>query len=446
MKIAWFTPLSIKSAIGDYSNCIARRLSRSNDVDLWVADKTDLRKTELRIIDYSRAPEAIGRLTEYDAIVYNMGNNLQFYRRIYETAREHRGIVILHDRVLHHFFAAYYMIQSRNSSAYLQAMESFYGDEGRQVAEQSLTRRGTPIWERDDEVVKYPLFEGAIVNAEGVIVHSESHRAAVSKRWFGPVKTAHLPCFEEDLVAAPRQRTPGASRLGGSGAGDSRLLLLTVGHVNSNKHIHKVLEVLADHPDIAKCVRYVVLGPHDDRSDYGRALRSLIERHSLEGTVQLLGYQPEAVLETYLSEADIFVNLRLPAMESAPGSLLRELPRGKPILVFDTGFPAELPDDCLAKVRPGDFEHFARRLREMITNERFRDSIGAGGRKVATEFSVEKYATALLEFTEEVRRWRPILSICDRVGQELALMGADGGMKVLDMVAKELGTIFERDG
>lgn len=220
---------------------------------------------------------------------------------------------------------------------------------------------------------------------------------------------------------------------------------LFVGHVNSNKAIHKVIETIGSNKDLADRVRYVVIGQPDASGDYFKRIDSLIEQYSLRRSVQLLGYQADEVLNWYLSRADIFINLRFPAMEGASWSLAEQLLTERPIIVFNTGFFSEVPDACVVKVTPGHFEGFAERLRELVASEGLRESVGGNGRRFAmAQFSIDRYVTEFADFLEEVGRWRPVLGITDRVSEDLALMGVGDGMKILDMVARELYWVFGR--
>ena len=42
MKVAWFTPLDRKSAIGEFSTVVAEELAQHCEVDIWSASEGDL--------------------------------------------------------------------------------------------------------------------------------------------------------------------------------------------------------------------------------------------------------------------------------------------------------------------------------------------------------------------------------------------------------------------
>ena len=309
-------------------------------------------------------------------------------------------------------------------------MQEFYGREGHDRAADALAGRSPALWENDEEVVDYPLFEEAIVNAEGVIVHSRAHHALVRERWFGPTAALHLPCYSDNLtreVSPLRQLEANA-----------RLMLLTVGCVNRNKQIHQVIEVLGSDPDLADQVRYVVIGAYEENRAYSEELFALVRKYSLSRCVKFLGYQKDEILNQYIAAADIFINLRHPCMEGSSASLMLQLTSGKPVVVFDAGIYGEVPGDCVARVKQGDPDALAHCVRQLVTEEKLRSAIGARGKKLAAEFNEEQYASEFLAFTDEVKRWRPLLDLCDGVSEQLRWMGGFPEMNVIDAVAREI--------
>src|SRR5262245_18105765 len=98
-------------------------------------------------------------------------------------------------------------------------MTSFYGHEGLTAARDSLTGRRTPVWESDAEMLRFPLFEEALIGARAVVVHAADHAELVRSRWFGPVGTLFQPTPQIGPVPDPPRERNG-----------DRLTLLTLGH------------------------------------------------------------------------------------------------------------------------------------------------------------------------------------------------------------------------
>ena len=299
MKIAWFTPFHLRSAIGEFSQHVTAELanfaevelwvSRNADIEPWTSDKTPLLETELPIVHYSLGSEELLTLSQYDVIIYNLGNYLDYHRDVHMTSLEYPGIVILHDRVLHHLFADMWLMDDEpNPPRYIERMGVFYGKEGADIARASLEGKRSPVWENDDEVIRYPLYEEGIVNALGVVTHSEQQAGEIRESWLGPVSRLYLPCYRDVLNKTKKISQPVADR---------RLRLLTVGHVNPNKQVHKVIEMLADNPELAANVEYRVAGPDGGFVAYRERLRRLIEGSGCRLSVEMLGWLADDELE-----------------------------------------------------------------------------------------------------------------------------------------------------
>ena len=423
MKIAWFTPLSEKSAIGRASTYIVRELAKSADVELWHFERGPLHPvTDAKLVF---APSAdLSRLASFDLVVYNFGNHLPFHGEIFDVSRQHPGLVVLHDFVMHHFFAALYLEVRRDSSAYLAEMEHWYGVAGRGAGERSVD--GNPVWETD-EVVDFPLLERCVEGALGVIAHSEYLLAAVRRSYSGPTRKINLP------YELPSGRS--AAGRASLGVPDDQLLALTIGHVNANKRVHATLEALPEG------VHLVVAGPSDP--SYQKRLDQIVADRGLASRVHFLGRVSDDVLHTCLSASDICVNLRWPAIEGASASVIEEMLYSKPVIVSDVGFYRELPDDCVIKINPseepGDLARAFERLRDLEE----RQSLGDRARKyAASTFRADAYARDLVRFGWDVRYAQPLVGLINRMGDELRRMRVSGDMAIVDTVSVTVNELF----
>jgi glycosyltransferase involved in cell wall biosynthesis len=435
VKIAWFTPFSTKSAIGRVGNLVARELSSQAEVHIWHNDKEDLRQTTLQTIYFPSAAKIDSEtLSAYDAIVYNFGNHLPFHKEIFDISRRVPGICIVHDFVMHHFFVQYYLEELKNPASYSDIMGRLYGEKGRRVAADSL-KTSPRIWETDD-VVEYPLFEEVVRGAYGVVTHSDFFREKVRAVFPGPLTKLYLPY---DVIIPERAPTRADIDVP-----EDKILVVTVGHVNPNKRIHAVIDALAQCGSADKIV-YAVLGPHQQR--YRHRLASSARKLGLESVVRFPGAVSDDVLEAYLANADICVNLRFPAIEGASASIVEEMLHGKPVIVTDTGFYSELPNDCVSKIRPThEGEDLAACLRKLVGDREARLKTGRMAKQFAeAHFQPAEYAKELLRFIREVRSTKPLLQLADRIAGEFRTMGIDGGMDIVDTVSQECFNLFCRE-
>jgi glycosyltransferase involved in cell wall biosynthesis len=431
MRIAWFTPFSNRSAIGEFSRHITDMLSRHVEVEIWTPDVAPLHPTDLRVIGFSPESRDLALLDQRDVIVYNMGDHLPFHMHIHAVSQRYPGIVILHDRVLHHLFAGLWLTGPEPTpQKYVDRMETLYGESGGNIAKASLLGARRPVWESDEEVLKYPLYEDALLHAIGAITHSEGQADDVRSRWLGPVRSLHLPCYTEILELTKALPVFDASPGG-------RVQLLSVGHVNPNKQIHRVVEILAADPELARRVHYTIVGPTDDFQSYVENLKGLIARNQETLSVDILGWRDDYELERLMVRSDVFVNLRHPVMEGGSASLMRQLAFGRPVVCFDEGLFGELPAKAAVQVRAGDFVAVARALRELVFDADRRRLIGAAGRSVAESYTEGRYVEGLLEFIEQARRAAPALNFLDRVAVELGRMGVDQRLPIFEMISDD---------
>ena len=437
MRVAWFTPFSTRSAVGAFSRHVTAALAQLVGVDIWTPDSGPLCDTDLRVVRFERDDDLQAGLADYDVVAYNMGNYPPFHQVIHEVSKRHPGIVILHDRVLHHLFVLGGWLRDGGSvdPAYFSRMAAYYGEDGARVARESVAGARRPVWECDEEAVKYPLDEEALQRALGAVTHSEEHARDIQSRWLGPVRALHHPAYR-DVLAKGALAGPQAPR-----RDDGRIQLTTIGHVNANKHSDGVIRLLAADAELAAMVHYSIAGPLDDANRYGVELAELLQAVP-QVSAEILGWCEEDELDRLMAATDVFVNLRHPVMESGSGSLMRELAFGRAILCFDGGCFGELPPAATARVAAGDFRAAGCLLRRLVTDAGYRRELGENALRVASERSEAEYAQAFVEFIAEVQQATPALRALDRVAGELGAMCADPSLPVFDTIARDFGRVL----
>ncbi len=435
LKIAWFTPFHTDSAIGEFSQHVTAELSRFADVEIWTADAEPWLATKLPLVPYDLDSDELDRLPDHDAVVYNMGNYLGYHASIHAVSKRHPGIVILHDRALHHLFAELWLHgPDHDPPRYIDRMRAHYGEDGALAAQGALRGERAPVWESDEDVLRYPLYEEAIVNATAVVTHSAKQARDVRSRWLGPVASLHLPSYRDVVTRALRADRPECGEL---------VRLLSIGHLNPNKQVHRVIEMLASDSEIAPRVEYRVVGTDGGFLAYAQSLEKLVASAADRVSIALQGWLPDEELERELEAADIFVNLRHPNIEGGSASLMRQLAYGRPVLCFDSGYFGELPTGSVARVPVGDFDAAARALRELVKSPERRAEMGARARELAEGLDEQLYVRGLLELIGRSCGARPALRLIDAVGHELGRMGADRRLPVYDDIANDFARILD---
>ena len=436
MKIAWLTPFSRKSAIGQYSAIILRELTRHVEVTVFAPDLEDAQDAwwpdcDMRFIPSLKRETILAELATFDICVYNLGNYLPFHRDIYELSAQKPGIVILHDLVMHHMFAHYYLnYDGLHVTRYTHAMTYSHGQPGAALAAEIVA--GAQFWDTS-LMLEYNMAKWATHGSYGVIVHSAFAKHTIEQ--FSNAPIAHL-------------RFPTTPLLGESGNSttpmlddDKRIHLITFGNIIVNKQVIKVIEAIGDSSYLRSHVKYHVVGSISP--DYETHLNIALKEYHLTHEVELLGYQPDEVLHGLLAAADIVINLRDPHFGESSWSLLEAMSLGKPTIVWKHGFYDEFPDETVAKVYSQ--QELQATLERLCQSAENRQQIGQAAVAYARQmFNTERYCRAFLDFVQKVRYNQPVLALTDSVSAILLEMDADSSVSMLlDPVLQELSALLD---
>lgn len=436
MKIAWFSPLPpLKSGISEYSELILGHLKKYAQIDLWVdgfSPRPDFSR-EFRVIDYINRRRALPLLKTYDAVIYNMGNNAEFHSGMYEVLQEYPGIVILHDYVLHHFFAGYWLDKKNNPAGYFEEMRRQYGDQGEGLARKSLRVSKKPLWETDD-VILYPLSKSVLQKATGIVVHSEFVKKLIEKSVPAQIRKLNQPVFP--LFPSSLMKTRRELNLP-----EDKVILASFGFVTPVKRLDKVFSVIAKNGYLRSNAFVLIIG----ESAPGYRLEDFAARYDLTHQVRFLGYLPIEEAYAYLNLADVCLNLRYPTMGETSGSLIRIMSLGKPTVVSNVGWYAELPDDCVVKIDPANEEaELMAWLRRLVSDAELREKIGKSAQTyVQREHSLEKFVQKLYSFVQEISAGENNLyiRILDKITDTLADLSPAAGL-VLSGLSAQLTWLY----
>jgi glycosyltransferase involved in cell wall biosynthesis len=320
VKVAYASPMPPqRSGISDYSALLVPALR--DRIDLHVV---------------SRRTRVIPR--DADAILYHIGNASEAHGWILELLRRRPGIVVLHDFSLHHLVAEL-TLGKRDREGYARALEQEAGLVGRLLAHGVAEGSVPPLWETSPE--RFPLVGEVLSLATGLIVHSQYVERRVRERGYaGPVWR----------IPHPAWRAPVAKPVDLSGA----FVVGCFGNLNASKRVPQVLEAFASlkqsHP-AARLLLGGALGPGIELERRVPQLGLL-----LGDDVVHEGRVPEERLWSLLFSCDVCVALRRPTRGETSGMAIRVLSAGKPLIVSDAGWFAELPASVAAKVPVDDRE------------------------------------------------------------------------------------------
>jgi glycosyltransferase involved in cell wall biosynthesis len=319
VKVSYFSPLPPStSGIADYSALLLPALEQLIDVEVVRPGRTR-------------------PIADVDVALYHIGNDPDAHAWIVDALRRRPGVVVLHDFVIHHLVAG--MTMGRHDGhAYLAAMEREAGVAGRMLGWGVLEGRVPPLWEI--RPTEFPLAGEVLDRATGVIVHSRYvETRARGHGYDGPLWRIPHPAWPAPDVEPAR--IEGAPLFG------------CFGHLNESKRIPQLLGAFADFRAAHPTARLLLVGAEAPGFD----LAGRLERLGLdsEGVIRE-PYVEEERLWALMSACTACVLLRAPTMGETSGSAIRTLSLGKPLVVSDVGWFAELPDDVAIKVPVGDSE------------------------------------------------------------------------------------------
>ena len=316
MKVAYFSPLPpSRSGIADYSALLLSALEQLVEIEVVRPGRT--------------RPVA-----DADVALYHIGNDPDAHAWIVDALRRRPGVVVLHDFVIHHLVAGM-TIGRKDGHAYLTAMEREAGVAGRMLGWGVLEGRVPPLWEV--RPAEFPLAGEVLDRATGVIVHSRYAETQAREHGYnGPLWRIPHPAWPAPEIE--HVRIEGSPLIG------------CFGHLNENKRIPQLLRAFAEFRRTHPGARLLLVGAEAPGFDLaGRLARVGLD---IEGVIREQ-YVEESRLWSLLAACDACVLLRAPTMGETSGSAIRTLSLGKPLVVSDLGWFAELPDDVALKVPVG---------------------------------------------------------------------------------------------
>ncbi|MFN2499233.1 MAG: methyltransferase domain-containing protein [Pyrinomonadaceae bacterium] len=430
MKLAYFSPLTPqRSGISDYSEELLPHLAKGAEITLFVdgfRPTNESLLSQFAWVDYHSEP-AIGELlSQYNAIVYHVGNDHRYHARILETMRRHAGIAVFHDFALQDFFLGLAR-ERKDMRLYLDEMLVCHGEKERSLAEEHLRRGSVPP--QVAVPLSYPLNCRLARSAEGVITHSEWARARLqATASVVPIRRINMP-----VVAGPHANPDRTKK-------DVPVSIASFGLITPGKGIEQVLRVLRTLRDEFE-FHYTLVGA--DNSYFN--VRALIADFGMNDRVTITGHVSLNEFKQRIAATDIALNIRERTVGETSASLCRLMASGVPSIVADIGWYAELPNDSVIKL---PLESHADALlqaylRRLLGDKDFRARIGDNARRhMLAEHSLEQAATDYIEFIEEVIARRPQRALVAGVSKELSALGfQESDEHFMRSVAVELGVL-----
>jgi glycosyltransferase involved in cell wall biosynthesis len=403
-KLLWASPWNETSAIAKFgADVIAELAAVGFEVDVLrteLGDPLALPPLASAAVGQVHRPDDLSHaevLNRYDQVILNLGNHYGFHGGGMRLLQECAPLVILHDAWMGHF---------------LWSWQQAFGPEGWRVEGLIAELGGDPSG-----------MTALCATASGAVVHGPHYLEQVRRACPGPVISAPL-AFTFPPMTPPR--------LDGQ-----RLVVATVGDVNSNKRADQVICAMGLSPLLRENASYVLAGRVQDRER--DRLLALAERWNAPEP-KFTGWIPEPELHALMEGVDVFCCLRDPCYEGGSASLVASLLSSRPTLVSDQAHYAELPDSVALKCVPGrEAADVVRHLEWVLENPNEARALGQAAREFALdERSPRAYAERLASVLDASIAAAPMVRAASRLGRRLADIGIPPGDPATDRIAANL--------
>lgn len=429
LPIAWAGPLKTGSAIGRVGVRVAEALAeRGHEVELIATDHEPVdaagRIASGLPVHHWTEVDLAGLAHAYRAVVVNVGDHFFNHGGIFPLLGHAPCLAVMHDFYLGNLFNGWLWWNGSRPGARESEVAATYGA----GAASWLARQQAGVLPLEVEAEHLPMTEWVARRAAGCLAHAGFYVPRLLSACAGPVEVAGLPM-------SPRPIAPLAERA------NDRLRVVTVGVMNANKCVDRVVEAIAGSPALRARTEYRLVGPI--APEEASRLRARAAAGGWRG-LRIDGPASEAELDAALEAADVVTCLRRPVLEGASASLVEALLAGRPTVIADAGCYADTPDDAAVKV-PADVPVPALRaaLERLAEDEPERRALGARARAYAeARFSLEQYLDVLEPLMAATARAGPVLRMSRGLGAGLAALGLGRDDPAVARIAATLAPVF----
>jgi glycosyltransferase involved in cell wall biosynthesis len=379
-RVAWFTPLQpVESGISLYNEELLPILAEVMKIDVYVDGYAP---TNLRAVtDLNVLPEKRFKASDYDLIVYQVGNSPAHLYMLPHAERS-PGLLVLHDTVLNHLFVQRAAREGK-LEGYREEMQRRYGDSGRRAADRVLKGQAP------DDLFHFPMSESLVQASLATLVHSEFAREQV----LGWTPDAIVMVSPLGIRPPELLERNVARRL--LGIPDDQFIVSSVTHINPQKRFDAVLRAFKRLRSNIPA-RLILAGSISPNFPLARMISHL----GLEQVVETPGYVSDDRARIITAASDVIVNLRYPTAGETSGSLLHSMAASRPVLVSDTGSFNETPFDAVIRIPVDELEEsmLVAVLENLANDRELGDEIGRNARRfIKQEHSLERWANRYID-------------------------------------------------
>lgn len=409
MRIAWCTPFSEQSAIGEFSALVVSALRGLDgiEVDIWYPRGSGGRTTPDR--GRELAHDWVSALREYDSVVYQIGDHAKFHGPLLAAAAQVPGVVVMHDVSLVHLFFPMLIGTTRDE---LKEMFRRLAPEHPEAS--SAFARDPFAWAWSARTtVNFPLTELAMHDARAVVTHSRFAASLFRDRYLGDISVLPLPALHRPQANSGARLPP---------VDPDRPLVLQAGTLNENKCIDEVIAGF-ERSQSRSSAQLVICG-HGPQEEIVR-LRNRARHLIADGDAIVLGSVSDEALDALRQRALVSMVLRHPSTEASSAVLLDSMAYGSAVVAVDAGHYAEMPGDTLRLVAaPPDPDEIAAVIDSLVFNEDSARALGSrAAAHVTREHTPEAYARALVPILRRAGAVVPRNWLVEEIAQAMVRTG-----------------------
>lgn len=425
--IHWVSPLPpAETDIAHYTHRILPELTKRADVTLWTdALSWDTKLTEHcpvhslnpQKVNAGEMRDASGKLATGDVIFVNMGNSSIFHGGFLQMTSRIPTVVILHDLALQEMYLQAIHKGLMSLDKYLDDMEQWYGQAGRQQALLCWEGRISAY----DLNMAHPGFEILMKNAVAIVTHTSAAHKAVAKRRF-------VPAYQLDLPYKAQHASSSERSISGP------LRLMQFGYIGPNRRLENILEALAGLDSSIEFI-FDICGKLWDPD----RIKLLCEQLGLTDKVNFKGFVSEPKLDEMLSQAHLVFNLRNPTMGEASGSQLRIWDATAASVVTDHGWYHDISDEAVFRIsKENEVAEIRALLHQIWGNRYIAMSKGEYGRlQLINQHDPGAYADGIVEIAQNFSR-----DAHDAILANAARRFIDGTHPQADLLRTRLSSLF----
>lgn len=376
-----------ETGIANYEYKLVPYLQKYYQVDVYTdAVKHKCKKCEG--VGFYELNDFAANKGKYKHVLYQIGNNADFHKEIFEALESNGGVAEIHDYILTPFFFHSYFLKG-DTNAFRVALEKGYGEKG--TREFELCEKTM----RQPDMYDFPMTQSVAKCADKVIFHN--HWSAEQLGLENASVVPH-PCFDKeefeknsiaDLIAQIKAKYKVKTEI----------IIGCFGWVNANKRPQVVVKAVADLIREGYAVKLFFWGKAADNG-----IVNLAKELGIQDSVYVSGYLDKEEYEAAMELTDIVVNLRYPSMGESSGTLCEAFKYGKAVIVSELNQYTEFPDEVCWKlpICNEEQELLSQYLKCLIEREDIRKALGGNAQNYADNvLNPERIAEQYYRFLEK---------------------------------------------